>query len=142
LRDKAKAGTLFIREGTILPGPLQLETEPYIRGWRLVKYFDGHGLGREIGGAGWTFFCIAGDIQATAFGHAARDGVSRAVRGILEKLKPAEFNSLEITEVVSKHFLGVPCVNVHARSRHIQESMFLFRAQGVKEWRQAMLAAA
>jgi hypothetical protein len=102
--DKAKAGTLFIREGTIFPNPVHFETEPYLPGWSLVKNLDGHGLDREIGRAGWTFFCLAGDIQATVLG-----------------------NSLKITEVVAKHFLGVPCTNVHARSRHIQESVFLFR---------------
>jgi hypothetical protein len=140
--DKAEAGTIFIREGTILPSSLHLETSPYIPGWRSVKNFDRHGLDREISGVGWTFFCLAGDIQATVFGNEGRDGVSRAVRQILAKLKTAEFNSLEITEVVTKYFLGVPCTNVHARSRHIQESVFLFRAGDVREWRQARPAAA
>jgi hypothetical protein len=140
--DEAKVGTLFIREGTILPGPLQLEPEPYIPGWRLVKNLDGHELGREMSDAGGTFFCIAGDIQATVFGHEGRNGVSRAMRRIVAKLKSAEFNSLEITEVVPTHFLGVPRVSVHTRSRHIQETMFLFRAKDLREWRQAELAAA
>jgi hypothetical protein len=34
--------------------------------------------------------------------------VSRAAKRILAKLKLTEFNSLEITEVIPKHFLGMP----------------------------------
>ena len=45
---------------------------------------------------------------------------------MLARLKSEKFNSLEITRVASKRFLGVPYVSVSARSRHIQESLFLF----------------
>ena len=132
---------IFTREDALLPASLQLDTEPYIAGWRLVKNFDAVGLGRQISGAGWTFFCIAGEIQATAFGREEQDRVRSAVKRILAKLKSSEFNSLEISGVVSKRFLGVPCTNVHARSRHIQESVFLFRAKESRDWGQTRLAA-
>jgi hypothetical protein len=46
---------------------------------------------------------------------------------MLARLKPKKFNSLQITRVASKRFLGVPYVSVSACSRHIQESLFLFR---------------
>ena len=139
---KAETGTLFIREGTILPSSLHLEADPYIPGWRSVKNLDSHGLDREISGAGWTFFCLAGEIQATVFGRGGPDRVSKAVKRILARLKSSEFNCLEVTGVVSTRFLGIPCTKVHARSRHIQESVFLLRAKDVQEWKQPRLAAA
>jgi hypothetical protein len=46
---------------------------------------------------------------------------------MLARLTPDKFNSLQITRVASKRFLGVPYVRVSACSRHIQESLFLFR---------------
>lgn len=140
--SKTAEGTLLIREETVVPGAVRLETESFAPGWRLVINLDRRGLDRQIRGAGWNFFCMAGEIQATAFGRKGQDGVYRAVKRILAKLKSPEFNSLEITGVVSKRFLGVPCTNVHARSRHIQESIFLVRTNDVRSgakqgWRPA-----
>jgi hypothetical protein len=140
--DTTKAGRIFIREATILPESLQFESEPYVSDWRLVKNLDGHGLGRQIQETGWTFFCLAGEIRAIVFGRETPEGIRRAIRRILTKLKSEKFNSLEITGVVSKRFLGVPYVTVSARSRHIQESAVLFQNKGLPKWDRAMRAAA
>ena len=140
--DTIKAGTILIKEGTLLPEALRFESDPYAPDWRLVKDLDGYGLDRKIHEAGWTFFSLAGEIEATVFGFDGQKTVRRAVKRILAKLKSEKFNSLEITRVTSKRFLGVPYASVSARSRHIQESMFLFRAKDLQEWDRARLAAA
>ncbi len=139
--DTIKTGTILIKEGTLLPEALRFESEPYAPGWRLVKDIDGYGLDREIHEAGWTFFCLAGEIEATVFGLEGQETVRRGVKRILAKLKSEKFNSLEITRVASKRFLGVPYASVSARSRHIQESLVLFRAKDLQEWGRARLAA-
>ncbi len=141
MADTINAGTILIKEGTLLPEALRFETEPCAPGWRLVKNLAGYGLDREIREAGWTFFCLAGEIEATVFGLEGQETVRRAVKRILAKLKSERFNSLEITQVHSKRFLGVPYASVSARSRHIQESVFLFRARDLQEWDRARLAA-
>ncbi len=140
--ETIKAGTILIKDGTFLPDALQFESEPCAPGWRLVKDLDGYGLGRKIHEAGWTFFCLAGEIKATVFGFDAQKAVRRAVKRILAKLKSEKFNSLEVTAVASKRFLGVPYTSVSACSRHIQESVFLFRAKDLPVRAQARLAAA
>ncbi len=140
--DIIRTGTILIKEGTLLPGALRFESEPCVPGWRLVKNLDGYGLDRKIHEAGWTFFCLAGEIEATVFGFEGQETVRRAVKRILAKLKSERFNSLEITQVHSQRFLGVPYASVSARSRHIQESVFLFRAKDLQEWDRARLAAA
>ena len=142
MAETIKTGTILIKDGTFLPDALQFESEPCATGWRLVKNLDGYGLGRKIHETGWTFFCLAGEIKATVFGLEGQETVRRAVKRILAKLKSEKFNSLEITRVASKRFLGVPYASVYARSRHIQESMFLFRAKDLQEWDRARLAAA
>ncbi|HEX2715968.1 MAG TPA: hypothetical protein VHM88_27610 [Candidatus Acidoferrales bacterium] len=129
-----ETGIILIKEGTLLPEALRLESEPFAPGWRLVKDLDGYGLDRRIQEAGWTFFCLAGEIKATVLGLDGQKTVRRAVKRILGKLKSEKFNSLEITAVASKRFLGVPYASVSARSRHIQESMFLFRAKDHQKW--------
>jgi len=133
MAETIKTGTILIKDGTFLPDALRFESEPYATDWRLVKNLDGYGLGRKVREAGWTFFCLAGEINATTFGFGGQRNVHRAVKRILAKLKPEKFNSLEITQVASKSFLGVPYVSVSARSRHIQESLFLFCDKDLQE---------
>jgi hypothetical protein len=128
-----KGGTILIKDGTFLPDALQLESEPCATGWRLVQNLDGCGLDRKIHDAGWTFFCIAGEIKTIVFGFEGKKKVRTAVKRMLARLKSAKFNSLEITRVASKRFLGVPYLSVSACSRHIQESLFLFRDKGLRE---------
>ena len=113
--DAIKTGTILTKEGTLLPEALQFESELFAPGWRLVKNLDGYGLGRKIHDAGWTFFCLAGEIKATVFGFDGQETVRRAVKRILAKLKSEKFNSLEITRVASKRLLGVPYASVSAR---------------------------
>src|SRR6202162_1322901 len=131
--ETIKTGTILIKDGTFLPDALRFESEPCATGWRLVKDLDGYGLDRKIHEAGWTFFCLAGEIKATIFGFDGQKTVRRAVKRILARLKSGKFNSLEITRVASKRFLGVPFVSVSACSRHIQESLFLFCDKDFRE---------
>jgi hypothetical protein len=125
---------VFVREGTPLPEALRLESEPYISGWRLVTNFDRDKLSRTIQGTKWKFFSLAGHIRATVLGSEKPNVVRRAVRQMLTKLKSERFNSLEITGIVAKRFLGVPYVTVSGGSRHFQESVFLFHAGAIQEW--------
>lgn len=123
--DTIKPGTILIKEGTLLPEALQLESEPCVPGWRLIKDLDGCGLDRKIREAGWTFFCSAGQLGSTVFGIDEQKTLSRGVEQILANLVSAEFNSLEITRVdseTSERFLGVRYVTVSAQPRDIRES--------------------
>ncbi len=143
--DTIKPGTILIKEGTLLPEAVPFESEPCVPGWRLVKDLDGCGLDRKIRDAGWTFFCLAGQLGATVFGIDEQKTLSRAVGQILANLESAEFNSLEIMRVTSeasRRFLGVRYVTVSAQSRHIQESAFLFGAKELPVRDRARSAAA
>jgi hypothetical protein len=126
-------GTILFKDGTFLPNTLRFESEPCAAAWRLVKDLDGYGFDRKIHEAGWTFFSIAGEIKTIVFGFEAQKNVRRAVKRILARMTSEKFNSLEITRVASKRFLGVPYVRVSACSRHIQESLFLFRDKDLRE---------
>jgi hypothetical protein len=125
--EVTQAGRIFIRDGTLLPRTLQIESEPYTSGWRSVKRLDGYGLGRKIHDAGWTFFYLAYETKAGVFGIDGEKMVRRAMERILANRKLEKFNSLEVVRVASKHFSGIHHVTVTARSRHIQESPILFR---------------
>jgi hypothetical protein len=132
---------ILIREGAELPQAVRIESEPYMAGWRLVNNVDGYGMDRKMHQAGWNFFCHAGKVKAITFGSDEQEMVRRAVGRILGKVGLEKFNSLEITQVVTQRFLGVPYVSVSARPRHIQEGVFLFREKDLAVTEPTRLAA-
>jgi hypothetical protein len=143
--DTIKGGTILIKEGTLLPEVLRIESEPCAPGWRLVKNLEGDGLDQKLHEAGCTFFSLADEIGATVFGLDEQKTLRRAVEQILAKRESAEFNSLEIMRVAwetSKRFQGVRSVTVSAQSRDIQESAPLFQARDLTERDRARSAAA
>jgi hypothetical protein len=82
-------------------------------------------MGRKIENAKWRFFYLAGQRSATAMGIEGQPAISKAVVRIMGRLPRETYNSLEVTQIVSKRFLGIPYVRVFAHARHIQEEMQL-----------------
>jgi hypothetical protein len=124
-RNTIPAGAVLIKEGTLLPDTLQIESEPCVPGWKLVKGLNGYALDRRVDAAGWTFFCLAGEIGTIALGTDEQSMLRRAIKRILADPRSKPFNSLEITRVAYKGFLGLPYMSVGAQARHIQEAMVL-----------------
>src|SRR6266478_4811934 len=121
--------TVFIREDTQLPATLAIESEAFLPGWRVVKNLDRQAVTREVEGANWNFFYLAGEMRATVLGRDRSGTLRRAVKCVLAKQEGQKFNSLEITKVVSKRFLGIPFMSVAAHSRHIQQGIGLVPAK-------------
>src|SRR6266481_489434 len=112
MSDTIKTGTILIKEGTLLPEAVRFDGECSVPGWKLVKDLDRCGLDREMREAGWTFFCLAGEIRATVFGIDEEKMVRRTIEEILARLKSEKFNFLEMTPVAlyaSTLFVGVRC---------------------------------
>jgi len=141
MQKTIRPGTVFIKERTLLPEAVRLETESYVTGWTQVKNLDGYGLSRGILEAGWTFFCLAGEFSVTRFGFDAQNTEQRAVWRLLANAKSKKFNSLEIARTVSNRFLGLLYTTVYARSRHIQTSMFLFRDDDPQPWEHGKISS-
>jgi hypothetical protein len=121
--------TILIREDTPLPANLSIESEAFLPGWRVVKNLDRSTLARNIEGADWNFFYLAGAVRATVLGRDRSGTLRRAVKRVLAGQEGQKFNSLEITKVVSKRFLGIPFTSVTAHSRHIQQGIALVPAK-------------
>src|SRR6266704_411236 len=119
------SGTILIRERTLLPAGLAVESEVFLPGWRVIKNLDRSTLARNIEGANWNFFYLAGEIRATVLGRDRPRTLRRAVKCVLAKREGQKFNSLEITKVDSKRFLGIPFMSITGHSRHIQQGIGL-----------------
>ena len=128
-----RTGTVLIKDGTPLPTLRSMESEQFLPGWRMVKNLDRQALTREIEGANWNFFYLAGEIRTIVFGRGGLGILRRAVKRIVAKQEGQSFrfNSLEITKISSKWFLGLPLTSVTAHSRHIQLGIALIPAKDV-----------
>src|SRR5258705_11199423 len=118
-------GTILIRDNTLLPPGLAVESESFLPGWRVARNLDGYGLARKIEEAKWNYFYLAGVTRTMVLGREGPKTMRKAVRRSLPRLDRLKFNSLEITNVVLKRFLGIPLTSVAIHSRHIQEAISL-----------------
>lgn len=133
-------GTLLVKAGTILPESLRLERDLYLKDWELVKNLGSSDLDRKLSDVGWSFFYMAGEVNAMAFGSDLEKTTHRAVKRVIANMKSDRFNCLEISRVSAKSFLGLPYVTVAGHPRHIQESLYLFHAKPISAWDHAQLA--
>lgn len=135
MTSTAQAGTVLVRTGTVTP---ELKSEPYSPGWETVQMSSPDALDRSIRKAGWNFFFFADRIQAISGLLSGKErAVQRAVERILAKAKPSQLNCLQITDISSRRYLGIPYIRVSAHARHIQRSTVL---QTLLKRRQAELA--
>jgi hypothetical protein len=141
MQEPIQEGSILFQEGTLFPESLQLESESFSPGWRSVKGLDGFALERKTHDAGWTFFYMAGECRATAIGSEGQKAARNAIRSILAGLKSEGFNSLEITRIAFKHWLGVPYADVSFHKRNMQEGAFLLARGGSPAWETDRLVA-
>jgi len=120
-----QVGTILMKEWPGRAQLLQFESEPCSGNWSLIKALDGISLDHKIRAAGWNFFFMAAEVKAMFFGVPGAAKIQNALQRILAKVKPQYFNGLEVTGIVSSHFLGVPYVTVSAHSRHMQQGCYL-----------------
>lgn len=123
-----QVGTILIEDQLLMPR-FSVGRQPYSENWSLVKALDGLALTREINAAGWNFFFMAAEVKAMFFGALGAKKVQSALKRLLVKVQHQGFNSLEVTGIVAKHFLGVPYTTVSVHSRHIQQSCYLDSAE-------------
>ena len=134
-----QAGTVLINDSPLITQLFDLNSEACSGDWSVIK-LDGFALDRKIQAAGWNFLFIAPEVKVMFFGAVGAKKVQNALMRILAKVKRQSFNSLEVTGIVAKRFLGVPYAIVTAHSRHIQQGCRLEDAnarrasQRVNEW--------
>ena len=73
-----------------MPESLQLESDPYLKGWRLVKNPGSSGMDRKLCEAGWTFFYMAGEVNAIAFGSYSEKTTHRAVKKVIANIESGQ----------------------------------------------------
>jgi hypothetical protein len=122
MAPEIQVGAILISDRPKLFG---VETERYSGRWSVVRALDGFAFDRKIRDAGWNFFFIASEVRVSFFGAPGAKKVQHALDRILAKVHEQHFNSLQLTGIVAKRFLGLPYTVVAAHSRHFQRSCYL-----------------
>jgi hypothetical protein len=120
-----QVGAILMRHWPGMKKLIGLESEPYSGQWTLLKAQGVSALDRKIHAAGWNFVFMATEVKVMFFGSLGAAKVQNALKRILEKVKRQQFNGVEVTASVTRHFLGVPYVTVSAHSRPMQQSCCL-----------------
>jgi len=120
-----QVGSVLIENRPAMAQALDLQCEPYTANWGVLNALESFGLSRKIHAAGWNYFFMAAETKAMFLGAVGAGKIQSALQRMLGKLKPLNFNCLEVTGIVARRFLGVPYTVVSAHSRHLQESCYL-----------------
>jgi hypothetical protein len=121
----AQVGMVMIRKELLLPEGLLPTSRSYTDNWTLVESLDGFAVDAKLRGAGWWFMFLGQSIHATCWGAGSVKGIYRAMKRILSSVDSQHFNSVEVTEVSRRHFLGIPYIAITAHPRHVQNNRVL-----------------
>jgi hypothetical protein len=117
-------GVLLIERDALRPQCFEVEAGSHPDGWMPVKHtLTPQQLEKELSGAGWTLFFMAGPIRATAFGLNRDKTVYAALNRCIKAVRRQRCNCLQIESVETHSFLGIPYASLSVRPRHIQKSM-------------------
>src|SRR5258708_2071171 len=104
MHEMSESNMILIREGALLPPDFVLDSEAFLPGWRSIK----------------NFVRFTGEHKARVVGRAYAGTLRKGIAQILTGLRGKKFNSLEITVVGLKRFVGLAFVSISANRRHIQ----------------------
>jgi hypothetical protein len=123
-------GALLLRSGTDLPLGVQVLTTSYSHEWKMVEGKDD--LDSRFHTAGWNLLFIANTLRATCVGI-SDTSLRRGLNRLLKQIRALNLNSLRVTHIVSKKFLGIAYTSLIAHPCHIQQGCFLQAADKRKE---------
>lgn len=129
-RQTIAAGTILVRRGTEFPPGLQVETTEYCHDWEVIAIGDN--IDARLRSSGWNLFFIAGAVKATSLG-VGDASLRKGVNLLLKQIRMLNLNSLQVTHIASKDFLGIHYQVVLAHPCHIQQGCFLQATNTRKE---------
>ena len=118
MTDPITAGSILVEAGVHLPNALHVQNDS--NGWAAVKE-NRSTFEKTVEEAGWTFFFMAGEIEATVFGFDKQKALRVALKRLITDAESQHCNSMEITRITDKSFLRFPYVSVSAHARHLQK---------------------
>jgi hypothetical protein len=122
MADAIAAGSILIERGIYPPNAQLLRSESGSNGWAALNGARA-AFEKDVRETGWTYFFMAGEIKATVFGFDKEKTLHAALKRLIANAKSQDCNSIEITRVTGKSFLGIPYMSVSAHPRHLQKGL-------------------
>lgn len=117
-------GSVLFKSDMPLPKWFRFNCEDYGR-WKKLFDADSHAVERTALAVGWHFSYIAKAVRCSAFGLTRQSAMRRAAKKLMEMAGVSRFNSLEITEIRARRWVGLYHATVVAHPRHLQPTPFL-----------------
>ena len=122
METAVESGCIFVMDGLILPPTLRFEGQPYSDGWRLLNRLKSNDIDLRARDCGWNFIFLAEGMRRTVIGFGRTWSLRKAMNKLLVTARENAFNSVEVTEITARRFLGMHWVSVGAHSRSLQKS--------------------
>jgi hypothetical protein len=111
---------LLVRADALLPPKLVTENASFLPGWRMVKNLDDYAIRRSMRETNWSFLRLRGGKETRLIGGSREKTLRKGVAQLLSELRGRKFNSLEVTVLAARHFLGMTFLSVSVNLRHFQ----------------------
>jgi hypothetical protein len=115
-----QSGTMLVQQSA-LRHALGAEGENYSDQWCSLGMVESAELDRKLRVAGWNLFFMADELRTVVPAWGGEKTVRAGVKRLLARTRAQQFNSMQLSNVLRKRFLGIPFVSVVAHARHIQQ---------------------
>ena len=115
-------GCIFVMDDLLLPPPLRFEGQSYSEGWRLLNRLKSGEIELRARDCSWNFIFLVEAMRRTVFGFGRAGSLRRATNKVLAEARRNAFNSVEVTEITARQFLGMHWVSVGAHFRSLQKN--------------------
>jgi len=137
LATKLQVGSKLVEQDAHMPRVLELNSLNFIDQWRVLSSTSRNTLFDQVAASGWHLFYIAGHLNTMSIGRDREHALQRGVRRLAAKVRSESYNCLEVTEIKTRHFLGIPYLFIAADMLHIQRGFVLDANSTRKESRLA-----
>ena len=137
MATRLQIGSKLVEQDAPLPRVLELKSLNFLDNWRVMASTSRNALFDQVAASGWHLFHSAGQLNTWAIGLDREHALQRSVRRLAAKVRAASFNCLEVTEIKTRRFLGIPYLYVAADMLHIQRGLVLDAAASRKQSRLA-----
>jgi len=116
--------SVFLRNGCVLPVPLDPLRTPFGEGWTHVEEIPARVFDTMIRQAGWHFIWMTGSCSRRGYAQteakAIERALGRALEAITKRSNAADFDSVQVTR-----YLGLHVASVTVQCRRIQQHSIL-----------------
>ena len=134
---KLEVGSKLVEQGATMPRVVELNSFTLFDCWRVMGSTSRGAFYDQVNGSGWNLFYIAGHLDTLSIGLNREDALRRGVRRLAARVRAESFNCMEVTEIKTRHFLGIPYLFISADILHIQRGFILDQQENRKQVRLA-----